>query len=117
MSLLDKFNTTVVVYPEVVIVDEDGNTMTRPSDVGIPSKANVQLAAQSGTSSRNAETDSYGGVNTEEVYRLRLPKSFQELGPQSVIDWQGRRHGIFGMPMRFLGSSRTERIEYLMRRN
>ncbi|SDZ12053.1 hypothetical protein SAMN05216215_104742 [Saccharopolyspora shandongensis] len=116
MSLLDKYNAVVTVHPEETWEDEDGNIMTRPSPVGIETPAMVQLAAQSGTSSRNAENFDMG-YNTEEIYRLRLPKDFQELGPSSVIEWEGRRHNIFGRPQRFQGSKRTTRIEYLMRRN
>ena len=32
MSLLDKFNTTVTVFPQIETEDADGNIITKPSD-------------------------------------------------------------------------------------
>ena len=116
MSLLDKFNTTVTVFPQIETEDAEGNLITKPADVGFATRANVQLLSQSGTSSRKAEQDTIGFL-TEEVYRVRFPRDFQELGPQSRIDWDGRSYGILGMPQRYLGSKRTAHIDYIVRRN
>lgn len=117
MSLLDVGNEEVIVYPEEVTYDEDGNQVLRPAKDGIPTRAMIRPKAQSGTSARRAEQMDEGYF-TEEVYTLRFPRSFTiELGQQSVVEWRGERWSVFGKPRRFNGSPRTRRLEYTIRRN
>lgn len=117
MSLLDRYNTDVVVYPDETYTDEDGNLITRPSPVGIPTPATIRLAMQSGTSSRLAEQQDLGDF-TEEVYTMRLPRDFpHELGTRAIIEWRGGKWSVFGKPRWFGGSRRTARIEYVIKRS
>lgn len=116
MSLLDKANEDVIVYPEETFTDSDGNPMTRASTTGIPAKATIQIAAASGTSARRAEQDNEG-FETEISYRVRFPRSFTlTLGAQSKIEWQGIKYSIIGDRHQFRGSSLTAHNDYQMRR-
>lgn len=116
MSLLDYGNEDVVVYLEEVVTDADGNTKTRPSTTGIPTKARIDPQNQSGTSSRRAEQDNEG-FETEEVYSIRFPRSFSyEIGSQSQIEWLGVRWAVFGKPRRYTRSPRTAHTSYVMKR-
>ena len=117
MSLLDRGGSeTVVVYPEVVTTDADGNILTRPSSTGITVKARLQVQGQSGTSSRRQEQDNEG-FESEKVYSLRFARSFtQILGAQSQIQWQGVRWAIFGDVKRYTASARTQHVIYTIKR-
>jgi len=121
MSLLDSPNAEVIVYPQEVWTDEDGNTMLRPSAVGTTTPATVRPQPQSGTSSRRAEQMDEGFF-TEEVYNLRFPKGspgdlLGTLGAMTRVDWNGGSWSVFGPPLFYNGSRRTRRHEYTMRRN
>lgn len=67
VSLLDRSNEIVTVFPEVT-TDSDGNTVTQPSATGIETRAWISPIPQSGTSARRAEQDDGGGFFTEQVY-------------------------------------------------
>lgn len=116
MSLLDKGRETVTVYQEETWTDRDGNTMTRPGPTGVTTRATIQPAAQSGTSARRAEQDNEG-FETEQVYRMHLPRSFTTtLGAQARIEWKGQYWAVVGDAFQFNGSARTKRVEYTIRR-
>jgi hypothetical protein len=116
MSLLDRATEDVIVYPEEVVTDIDGNTRTRPSQTGIPAKARIQVQGQSGTSARRQEQDNEG-YESEKVYRIRFPRSFPyTLGAQSVIEWRGKRWAVFGDVNYYTNSPRTAHVDYTMKR-
>lgn len=117
MSILDWGCTEdVIVYPEEVVTDMDGNVRTRASSVGIPTKARLQVQGQSGTSSRRQEQDNEG-FETEKVYTMRLPRSFPlVLGAQSEIDWRGQRWAVFGDVNLYTSSRRTAHVVYTIKR-
>lgn len=116
MSLLDKGNQTVVVYQEIATTDDDGNQVWKAGPTGVSSVAVVQPLTQSGTSQRRAEQDNEG-YETEEMYRLRLPRSFPFiLGSQAEVEWLGKRWQVIGMVRRFNGSIRTKHVDYMIRR-
>ncbi|ERB55489.1 hypothetical protein N806_31200 [Rhodococcus sp. P27] len=116
MSLLDQANEDVIVFPEEVVTDADGNTRTRPSKTGFPARARIQVQGQSGTSARRSEQDNEG-YESEKVYKIRFPRSFPHiLGAQSEIEWKGVRWVIFGDVNYFNGSPRTARTDYTMKR-
>lgn len=116
MSLLDRGDEDVKVFPEEAVTDMDGNTRTRPSAVGIPLKARIQVQGQSGTSARRGEQDNEG-FETEKVYRVRFPRSFTTiLGAQSEIEWRGVRWALFGDANYYTGSRRTRHQTYSMKR-
>lgn len=116
MSLLDKGNQCVVVFPEEVVTDADGNTQTRPSKCGFRTIARIQPIGQSGTSARRAEQDNEG-FETEKMYSLRFPRSFKcVLGAQSQIEWMGVRWAVHGDAMHYTSSRRTAHLTYTLRR-
>lgn len=116
MSLLDKANEDVIVYPEETFLSPDGNPMTRASTTGVPAKATIQIAAASGTSARRSEQDNEG-FETEISYRVRFPRSFTlVLGAQAQLEWRGIRYSIIGDVHEFRGSSVTKHNDYTIRR-
>jgi hypothetical protein len=117
MSLLDTGREIVTIYQEIETTDSDGNTITKAGPTGVETIAAVQLAAQSGTSARRAEQDNEG-FESEQVYRLRLPRSFtMVIGAQAQVEWLGVRWSIIGKPRRYNGSNTTAHTDYIIRRN
>lgn len=144
MSLLDtgaKYEP-VVVYPEVMAIDEDGNKFTKPATtptvvgykpdpddpdgdpipiiVGpIQAIARFQVQNQSGTSARRAEQDNEG-FESEKVYRMRFPRSFTKthgiLGAQSKVVWRDQTWAVFGDATVYNGSEATARVDYTVKR-
>ncbi|ASZ75452.1 head closure Hc1 [Mycobacterium phage Kimona] len=126
MSLLDRCNQDVVVYPHVVSRDADGNLRARPSETGIPTKARIQVLGQSGTSSRRQEQDNEG-FESERVYTIHFTPKFDRehgvLGMQSQIEWgtnpetgEPIRWALFGEPAFYTGSRRTRHTRYTIKR-
>jgi hypothetical protein len=118
VSLLDKGRETVVVYNEEEYVDPDGNPSRRASTTPTTiSNCVVQLLAQSGTSARRTE-DNNEGFDSEQVYRLRPPRSFTAIiGMHARVVWNGVEWAVFGKARRYNGSNRTAHIDYIIRRN
>lgn len=115
MSLLDRGTEDVIVYPEEVVTDMDGNIRTRPSSTGIPARARMQPLGQSGTSSRRQEQDNEG-FESERVYNIRFPRGFPILGAQSQIEWRGVRWALFGTEVVYNNSPRTAHVTYTIKR-
>jgi hypothetical protein len=117
MSLLDSANEDIVIYHEVAYEDADGNQMFRASALGTPARATIQPIGQSGTSSRRAEQNDEG-YETEETYRMRLPRSYDdtEIGAHARIEWRGVRWSVIGKARHYRGSPRTSHIDYQLRR-
>lgn len=116
MSLLDQGRENIVVYQQIATTDRDGNIILKPSAVGTPTIATIQLLAQSGTSQRRAEQTNEG-YETEETYRLRLPRSFPYvLEAQAQVEWNGLRWSIVGKVRRYNGSNKTRHLDYMIRR-
>lgn len=117
MSLLDKGNADILLYPEEVTISRDGNVQTRAAKE--PVKLRVWLApvGQSGTSARRAEQDNEG-FETEKVMRMRIPRANQdiEIGAQSKIVWRGQTWSVFGDVTDYIGSPRTAHRDYMLRR-
>lgn len=121
MSLLDTGARyqPVLVYKEEMVLDEDGNKFTRPSDTPIAAIARFQVQNQSGTSARRAEQDNEG-FESEKVYRMRFPRSFTKehgvLGAQSQIEWRGERWVVFGDATVYESSPALARVDYTIKR-
>jgi hypothetical protein len=117
MSLLDVGQEDILIFLEEAVLDEDGNTRTRPSKVGTPTKARLQPLGQSGTSSRRQEQDNEG-YESERVYAMRLPRSwpYGEIGAQSEVLWRGERWALFGPVNRYTNSSMTSHLTYTIKR-
>ena len=106
MSLIDRGTEVVTLFPEETVTDSDGNTMTRPSAVGMVARAVVQPM----TSTEDASV----GLETTSKNRLCLVGYPGVLGAQSQVDWQGKRYTIDGEPKVYNGSRRTAHIDYLI---
>ncbi|KZM68834.1 hypothetical protein [Nocardia terpenica] len=116
MSLLDRGSEEVIVFPEEAVTDKDGNVRSRPSKVGIPAKARLQVQGQSGTSARRQDQDNEG-FEGEKVYKIRFPRSFPHLlGAQAQIEWRGQRWVVFGDPNYYTNSRRTAHVDYTIKR-
>lgn len=115
MSLLDRWNTIVTVYPEVEWTDSDGNLMTGPAETGYELKVMIQPQSMSGTSSRRAEQDNEG-FETEANYRMRPVRGSAPINAQARIDWNGEYWAINGDRTLYNGSYRTRHLDYTIRR-
>ena len=117
MSLLDRGNETVTIQPPTYVEDEDGNLMPtyNPANESV-ARVRLQPSAQSGTSARRAEQDNEG-FESEQLYALRFVRGQEiTLDPLTKVIWEGKTWHIFGYPRKYNGSSRTHRLEYLIRR-
>lgn len=115
-SLLNKPNAEVLVHPEVAVKDQLGNTITRPSETGIPCQARIQLVGHP------TEEQSIGFETVERLNIRLIGWTGGELGAQSAIAWgtddlgRPKKYSIDGEPLRYNGSARTRRVEYIVRR-
>lgn len=118
MSLLDKGRETVTLYNEETYTDADGNPSRRAGSTPVTiNNCVVQLVAQSGTSARRTE-DNNEAFDSEQVYRLRPPRSFTTvIGMHAKVVWRGLEWCVLGKERRYNGSSRTAHIDYQIRRN
>jgi len=118
VSLLDKGRETVILYNEETYTDPDGNASRRAGTTPVTiTNVVVQLLAQSGTSARRTE-DNNEGFDSEQVYRMRPPRSFTTpIGMHAKIVWRGVEWSVFGKGRRYNGSNRTAHIDYIIRRN
>lgn len=118
MTLLDSWNAEVLVYPEEVVKDMDGNIRTRASKTPIPLKVSLQAHGQSGTAARRAEQD-MEGFESEQVLRMRLRRQDEHivLGAQSKVQWGDKMYSVFGDPQPHLGSERTKHLVYSLWRS
>jgi hypothetical protein len=116
VSLLDRGREAIQIYHVVYRTDRDGNPIKALSTTPEAAKATIQPAAQSGTSARRAEQDNEG-YESEEVYRMRLPRSYTALIDSGAqIEWRGARWHITGKPRHYNGSRRTAHTDYIIRR-
>lgn len=118
MSLLDRWNAEVELYPEIVTVDRDGNTITKASDTPIPMKVWLQVRGQSGTASRRSEQQKEG-FETEQVLSMRLRRqdTGMKIGSQAKIRWGDEWYHVFGDVDRYIGSPGTRHDMYMLRRS
>lgn len=116
MSLLDQSNAEVMLYPEEVTTDVDGNTRTRPSKVGVPLK--VWLAPIGRTLYASPET---GGIGFEsnDALRMRLLQKDTNtpVGAQAQVEIDGNRWSVDGDAVQTRMRGRTKRAEYILRRS
>lgn len=104
------------VFLEEVVIDSDGNHLTKRSQTPIPAMARFQVLEQTGTSARRSEIQDDGFL-MERFYRMRMPRSFKHiLGLQSQVRWRGKMWNVFGDEVRYNSSPRTRHITYMIRR-
>lgn len=118
MSLLDRGNADVLLYPEEVTEDMDGNIRTQASDTPIPIRAYLWVMNQSGTASRRAEQDNEGFA-IEKVLSMRPVRRDQhhEIGAQAKIQWGDEMYSVFGEVSRHNMSPSTTHYVYTLRRS
>ena len=116
MSLLDKHNAEVILYPEEVVTDMDGNTRTRPSKVGIPIKA--WLAPIGRTMYASPETNEIG-FEISDALRMRLLQRDTDLhvGAQAKVEVDGDIWSVDGDAVQTRMKGRTRRSEFILRRS
>ena len=107
MSLLNRGREVVTVYPEVATVDRDGNTVLKPSAVGVVARATIQPMT-------STEDTAVAGDLTVTKHRMRLVGYPDALGARSQVEWGGKRYSLFGDPRVFNGSSRTGHTDYVL---
>jgi hypothetical protein len=117
MTLLDKGNEEVTIYPETTRLDADGNLITYADrNNPIETTAVIQVAASSGTSARRAEQDNEG-FEGEANYRVRFPRSLDHIpGAQAQLLWNNQVWSFVGDVKRYNGGPRTAHLDYVIRR-
>ena len=113
MSLLDKGNKDVLLYPEEVTTDRDGNIRTQAAKTPIPLRVSLQARGQSGTASRRAEQDNEG-FETEQVMRMRVRRQDAHIpiGAQAKVEFDGQIWSVFGDGVPYMGSAKTAHTDY-----
>jgi len=117
VSLLDRGNATVEVFPEEQVVSPDGNVFTRASKVPVTLEVWLAPVGQSGTSARRAEQD-LEGFESEKVMRMRMLRKNHHivLGAQSKVRFNGETWSVFGDVTRYMATTRTRHHDYTLRR-
>jgi hypothetical protein len=112
VSILDRGNAEITVYPEVEVTDEDGNVSRRASEAGVTVEAMVWQY--------EGEVDTLQplvvGQQVTTIYRVR-PVRYAELpvGPWSRVEWDGREWDVDGEPNRHRRGVGTRRLTFSMR--
>lgn len=109
MSLLDRSNATVLVYPQVLSNDTFGNPTWTPATVPVAVEAMVWPVA-------TAEASLLGSERPGEVYRVR-PKRGQSVpvGPWATVEWDGRTWDVHGESVRLRRGTATRRTTFTIR--
>lgn len=118
MSLLDRWNAEVLLYPEEVSYDRDGNIITRASETPVPLKVWLQVRGQSGTASRRTEKEDEG-FSTEQVLSMRLRRqdTGRHVGAQAKVLWGDELYSVYGDVDRYIASPGTRHDMYMLRRD
>lgn len=112
MSILDRGNAEIVVYPEVEVTDEDGNVSRQASPTGVPVQAMVWQY--------EGEVDTLQplvvGQQVATIYRVRPVRSADvPVGPWSRVEWDGREWDVDGEPNPHRRGVGTRRLTFSMR--
>lgn len=112
MSILDRGNAEITVYPEVEVIDEDGNVSRQASTVGVTVTAMVWQY--------EGEVDTLqplvAGQQVSTIYRVRPVRTAEvPVGPWSRVEWDGRQWDVDGEPNRHQRGTGTKRLTFTMR--
>lgn len=112
MSLLDRANTTLTIYPEVVVTDADGNTSRGPAAQGVLVPAMVwQYQGEAA-----GDEPLVVGQSTETIYKVRLVRSVTvPVGPWSVVVYEGQDCDVDSELNRHRRGAGTQRRTFLMK--
>lgn len=108
MSLLDRGEETLDIYPEITTTDDLGNVVVAPADT--PER--ISAAVQPVTS------DELSAVGQDLVTTYRVIARTAPLGPWARLRWVsdgGTWWDVIGRPRRYGMSSRTAHIDALIR--
>ncbi|GAU66663.1 hypothetical protein SSP35_03_03110 [Streptomyces sp. NBRC 110611] len=105
MSLLDRGNETVTIYPQEQTTDDRGNVVWRPSAIPVVVRCRIQP--------EDPDEPTVAGQATTTTYRVIARDA--PLGPWARVEWDGRTWDVVGEPRRYNGSSATRHIDALIR--
>jgi hypothetical protein len=104
VSLLDDGPDEVLIYPEVVVVDERGNEVRRPAETPVPARGRVQPVS--------ASEAAVAGQQVTTTYRFITRTA--PLGAWARVEWDGREWDLAGEPLWSRGSPRTRHVTALL---
>ncbi|WP_181448642.1 phage head completion protein [Nonomuraea aridisoli] len=104
MSLLDGGPDEVLIYPEVVTLDERGNEVRVPAETPVPARGRVQPVASSEAA--------VAGQQVTTTYRFITRNA--PLGAWARVVWDGREWDLAGEPQWSRGSLRTRHVTALL---
>lgn len=108
MSLLDRANAVVKVFPAVLGTDPDGNQQWKPSEVGVDVPASVWPVTSSEVP--------VNGQQNDEVYQVRPVRGVPfPAGPWALVEYDGRLWGVEGEPSRHSRGRGTRRVTVRIR--
>jgi hypothetical protein len=108
VSILDQANAAVVVYPQVLGRDPDGNPQWTPSTVGVEVPAMVWPLS--------ADERAVNGQQAGESYRMRPKRGAAcPAGPWAQVEWDGRRWDVEGEPVTYRRGRATGRTVVTLR--
>ena len=110
ISLLHRHTTTVLIFPEMTIIDRDGNPKKIPMTEGFSSRATIQPLGIPWESIVDGDL-------IVSMARMRLPRKTMRLGPASRIEWENKSWSVVGEPQIFFGSLRTFHLDYIIKRS
>lgn len=108
MSVLDRGNAELLVYPMVKATDPDGNEVWQPAADPVTVRASLQPVTSADVLVSGQEVDT--------VYRVRPVRGTDvPLGAWDRIEWDGRSWDVIGDPTRRDASPRTRRTVFHIR--
>lgn len=104
MSLLDRGNEEITVYPEVETTDERDNDVRVPSPDGVVVRCRVQPI--------RSDDVAVAGQQVTTVYKIIARDA--PLGAWALVNWQGRDWDLIGEPLWSNGSPATRHVTVLI---
>lgn len=95
-KILDRGPHTVTVYPEESITDSYGNTVKRPTAVGVV-VSGCQMTPQMVSRGRTSDLGMREGQEVQATMQFRARTA--PIGPWSRLEWQGRTYVPLAAPV------------------
>lgn len=105
MSLLDHGTETLLVWPETVTTDGDGNPVRVPAEEPVTVTGRVNPVS--------SDDAIVAGQQVTTTYRVITRDA--PLGPWARVRWRGRDWDVVGEPQWFRGSPRTRHVVAYLR--
>lgn len=108
MSILDRGNADIIVYPQELTTDSFGNPRWAPSETGVQIRAMVWAIATAEAALLSRETG--------EAYRVRPVRGEPvPVGPWATVEWDGREWDVHGETVSHERGSGTRRTTFTIR--